>query len=883
MLNQKLTTEKLKTIFENVSLAFNPLLAEETRNLINAYETEKSTQNHTITITYSPETAVDRVWNGETKNFYPKHRNSEEDSWTKKVGDINNWLPYRYSDVQYCQNKIALIHEGEKATDYARFNGLISFCFLGAKCQDEQFLENNLLELKKHLAGAIYIVDNDDAGMKKAHSVQKIARKINFPVLVLPIKTIYPQASKGDDIVEFFQENSDLSPQILKADIEDAVESYLTALIKDYLTEESPQSEQLPQILTSEEAVSQAREILGSEHDEIKLNTLLNDVRKQTDFSEFFWENKIIKPLKRKIKQERLVLELQAFLQEPDPIKRVYLKQSVCCNYSISSKDFESLSNHIEQKNNIPEKIVFDGEEFFDLPDDEEEWLIPSILPKGEMLLLTALPKVGKSLLACDLVHAVLTGEKVLGESALKSKVLYVGSDESRSSLKRRMRARGIDLIEDRKKNLKVVTYLDLTDTCRLEQELEDFHPDLVIIDSLTSTTLSLGISEKDAEFAKPIYRLKDLLKKYNCASVLIHHENKSKDSKGICKVSGSARITAAVWGIAQMSGNENLTEENQSLVANANLRSLALSPREGEKVTFNLNINPKDLWGEQGIFEFLGEADDPNGQKKTQGNQVMELLKTKSVPLEYAEIDECLGIGRHLYTVLDRLVDRRLISKRRSQKNPRRFVYLIENESQQHSSNNIDIKENFSHTPPSPSNLSSDKKINPESIENKEIEVIPQVIPQLVHTSENENEEKSNSNQDIAKDSELVHNFYKNQQGGGVNDDIATENDDDSNCKNGYFIENEEEIICNFMDNKDCFMGLKVKHKDTPEIEGEIISELCKVGLNFMVTVQWLQPRPQLHGWQPQIEENCLITTLISDEIDWEKWTNIILDLDRL
>jgi predicted ATP-dependent serine protease len=76
-------------------------------------------------------------------------------------------------------------------------------------------------------------------------------------------------------------------------------------------------------------------------------------------------------------------------------------------------------------------------------------------------------------------------------------------------STRRRLRARGFDLLAEAK-NLRVMTHLDIADLSPLEKELEDFRPQLVIIDSLTSITRDSGLSEKDAEFAKPIYKLKD-------------------------------------------------------------------------------------------------------------------------------------------------------------------------------------------------------------------------------------------------------------------------------------------------------------------------------------------------------------------------------------
>jgi hypothetical protein len=91
------------------------------------------------------------------------------------------------------------------------------------------------------------------------------------------------------------------------------------------------------------------------------------------------------------------------------------------------------------------------------------------------------------------------------------------------------------------------------------------------------------------------------------------------------------------------------------------------------------LEINPKGLWASQGIFSFVGEFGDESGEKRTQGERVLDLLRKFSPRgLEYQEIDRYLNVGKSLYTVLDRLEDRQLITKRRSKTDARRWVYCL-------------------------------------------------------------------------------------------------------------------------------------------------------------------------------------------------------------
>jgi hypothetical protein len=223
--------------------------------------------------------------------------------------------------------------------------------------------------------------------------------------------------------------------------------------------------------------------------------------------------------------------------------------------------------------------------------------------------------------------------------------------------------------------NLRIMPHLDISKLSELEAELEEFRPQLVILDSLTTICSELGISEKDPEFARYIYKLKDLLGRYGAAGILTHHENKDPLAKGINKISGSARIPAAVWGIWQLEAVDSNNDQDPR-------RWLKVKPREGESTILNLEMNPKDLWASRGIFEFLGEFGDESGEKRSHGERVLALLaKYSPRGLTFKEIDEQLRVGRTLYSILDRLEDRQMITKRRSVSNPRSWIYAVPDE----------------------------------------------------------------------------------------------------------------------------------------------------------------------------------------------------------
>ncbi|MGK7914119.1 MAG: AAA family ATPase, partial [Prochloraceae cyanobacterium] len=298
------------------------------------------------------------------------------------------------------------------------------------------------------------------------------------------------------------------------------------------------------------EAVEIARQVLTSNRSKVEKNTLLEELRAQVGLSSREWFNSFIKPLKSEFSTQRLKLEVAAYVNEADPFEQIKKKGEICSNYRINSFDLKFLANKLEQEEETPKKIVWSFDDFLSQETNALKWIIPGVLPVGEMILLTALSKVGKTLLATDVMYGVLSGTKVLdSQVGVKGKVLLITSDESESSTKRRLRQRGFDLLPERN-CLRIMTHLDILNLNTLEEQLEEFRPQLVVIDSLTSITDDVGVNEKDSEFARYVYRLKNLIGRYGAASILIHHENKDKEAKGINKVSGSARIPAAVWGI---------------------------------------------------------------------------------------------------------------------------------------------------------------------------------------------------------------------------------------------------------------------------------------------------------------------------------------------
>lgn len=307
--------------------------------------------------------------------------------------------------------------------------------------------------------------------------------------------------------------------------------------------------------------------------------------------------------------------------------------------------------------------------EFLALQMEAESWLIPEMLPMGETVILSSLPKTGKSLLAYDLAFSVATGEEFIGlKPCLTGNVLIIQSDESKRSCQKRLKKRGFDQVPSDR--AMVMTAFALRDLARLDAIVGEFKPVLTIIDSLKSISKQSDVQENDSEFADNIYELRDLLERYDSAGVLIHHNNKSRDNKGVEKLRGSSAIGGAVWGVWILSSASQSENASQTLS-----RQMEIVPRDGERKILTIELVP-----ERNTWDLIGSSITPDDELGPQQRIINFLTERSPTPFEPIEI--CNQIGGKpdsIRKILSRLANHGTISKRESEKNAKAHVYFIQ------------------------------------------------------------------------------------------------------------------------------------------------------------------------------------------------------------
>ena len=601
--------------------------------------------------------------NGKPKKLFKQHCNK---NWGK--GE-DPWPIYNLrSAKELGQKKVLLLPEGEQGCDTLAKLALVGVTPQGSSRKPDDMVAA-LMPLKGEVAAIAELIDNDDKGYLNSENTKAACEFMGIIYLPIPTTSLWPDCPKGGDITDWLE--AGLASK-------EAIEIAIVGAWREHhlLQQGRSRPPKLHAVsdrhLSFKEVAKQVTSVLALRLTKIEEMGALLPIKSQSGLSHTEFQQ-LVRGCRDDSKEEEVSRSLEDYRIETNPIKRSLIKSKICGQFHLSGFDFQRLAEAAEIQERKPAKTLYTIAELMNKTTTDIQWLVPGLVPQGEMVLLAAPAKSGKTLLASDLTHATLEGSEFLGEKAKKGKVLLVCSDQSVSSTIARLRLRGTNEIPDVEENFKFLSHLDITDLSELETILEDFRPDLVVLDSLTSITQNLDISENDAAIAKPLIRLRDTIQRYGASSLLIHHESKSKDNKGIHKIGGSARITSVPWAMWQLSGTVGEDGEIKG-----ESRYLTITPRDGERTNYLMAIKPRDEWL-SGIYECRGEigVDD---ETKSLSDRITDLLRKYSPNgLEVVEMTGYLNANRDsVYKALNRLEARKTIGKRRSQTDQRAWVYYI-------------------------------------------------------------------------------------------------------------------------------------------------------------------------------------------------------------
>ena len=175
------------------------------------------------------------------------------------------------------------------------------------------------------------------------------------------------------------------------------------------------------------------------------------------------------------------------------------------------------------------------------------EWLWEPRIPYDKMTIMEGDPELGKSYLCMHLATLVTTGGKLPdGQKLDQGNVLYISSeDDAADTIRPRMEQMGADL-----SRVRVLDgFLVLTEKGQeqLREEMEDFTPDLVVIDTLYSFLSDKVDLGKPTSIRASLHALDRLFKEFGPAVIIIRHWTKGGKGKAIYRGVGSIDVIGVV------------------------------------------------------------------------------------------------------------------------------------------------------------------------------------------------------------------------------------------------------------------------------------------------------------------------------------------------
>ena len=213
-----------------------------------------------------------------------------------------------------------------------------------------------------------------------------------------------------------------------------------------------------------------------------------------------------------------------------------------------------------------------------DVPCEETEWLVPDVLPRGEISLLGADGGTGKGIWQAQLI-AYVTAGKTSGFFPLPPQqtgkvLLLAGEDDPGKVLKARLLAAGADM--NRVLVLTADDYFGKTGQplTLKDQALADFAakagPLLLIVDPLQSFLPADVEMASRNQMRSALLPLRAIAAKQGCAVLIVMHSNKKQGVSGRARLADSSDIwdmarSVLMMGRAKNDGKVYLSHEKSS------------------------------------------------------------------------------------------------------------------------------------------------------------------------------------------------------------------------------------------------------------------------------------------------------------------------------
>jgi hypothetical protein len=283
------------------------------------------------------------------------------------------------------------------------------------------------------------------------------------------------------------------------------------------------------------------------------------------------------------------------------------------------------------------------GEDILGMECAETKWAIPGIIPEG-FTILAGRPKSGKSYLALQLMRSIAGGEPVLGVTPQQGRGLYLGLEDTRPRIKKRMIEQGWDTEAASR-----VTFFfpdnwpergELA-TRKLARILHAGDYRLALIDTMA---VFMGGGVKDINDYLPMSALLSHLHDISVETATpisgVHHHNKAASGDPVSDILGSTAIAGIADGIIGLYIDRASKKWSLHITGrDVEEQEIELVRDEAERIW--LEAQPRDYIRTGSVQSDVFDAVAALGSPTTA--EIMDWLTKKNRPQAQSHVSECL------------------------------------------------------------------------------------------------------------------------------------------------------------------------------------------------------------------------------------------------
>jgi len=260
------------------------------------------------------------------------------------------------------------------------------------------------------------------------------------------------------------------------------------------------------------------------------------------------------------------------------------------------------------------------------------EWLLHGLVPKGSTVLLAANGGEGKTKLVYQIGRHLIEGKDFGDFTATgKRKTLYYQGDESPGDMFQALEQMGYSNPKINK-NVRYRFNWSCENMPVLISDINEFQPDFVMIDSLSTANKFSIYKENDMEYARPLLEIAGLAAKYGCTFLIVHHSNKEGGVRGTTAIRNAV---SEVWHL----------DSDDSLQATPNDRILKIDKSRSRScgVKYRLFFDNEELQ-----FTYLGKKDEDQSQATLKESILKFFKRNPNIKFTSKEINDRIGGSWH-------------------------------------------------------------------------------------------------------------------------------------------------------------------------------------------------------------------------------------------